>query len=427
MKFQLPRGMRDLEPEDFELLERIRSNFLEVTKIFGFKLMEPSPIELLSTLEAKSGPTISDEIYYFKDKAGRELGLRFDLTVGLTRFVASRRDLQLPIKLCSFSSMWRYDEPQYGRYRWFYQWDAEIFGSKSIEADAEIIELTNMIFDKLGLKNCIIEIGNRKVVEEYVRREMKTNDERLILDALRALDKVKKKTIQQIIDEYANKGINESIMNKIIEFANLRGKPDDIINSLREQGIQNLDDLIRLTESLDTRGMKNVLLSMGIVRGLDYYDGIVFEVFDEKNIDIGALAGGGRFDSLPAVFDRPDLAATGVAGGVERIAIALSKIGKVKSEELSLIYVAYANKDFIKPAIRLASELRKNGIRVEYDLSGKNLKKQMEVASSLNAKYVLILAPREYSQKKIVAKDMINGTETQIGIDEIASFLKANV
>ncbi|MCP8318098.1 MAG: ATP phosphoribosyltransferase regulatory subunit, partial [archaeon] len=125
MKFQLPRGMRDLEPEDFELLERIRSNFLEVTKIFGFKLMEPSPIELLSTLEAKSGPTISDEIYCFKDKGGRELGLRFDLTVGLTRFVASRRDLQLPIKLCSFSSMWRYDEPQYGRYRWFYQWDAE--------------------------------------------------------------------------------------------------------------------------------------------------------------------------------------------------------------------------------------------------------------------------------------------------------------
>jgi histidyl-tRNA synthetase len=419
--------MRDLEPEDFELLERIRSNFIEVTKIFGFKLMEPSPIELLSTLEAKSGPAISNEIYYFKDKAGRELGLRFDLTVGLTRFVASRRDLQLPIKLCSFSSMWRYDEPQFGRYRWFYQWDAEIFGSKSIEADAEIIELTNMIFDKLGLKNCIIEIGDRKVVEEYVRREMKTNDERLILDALRALDKVKKKTIQQIIDEYADKGINESIMSKIIEFGNLRGKPDDIINSLKEQGLQNLDNLIRLTESLDTRGMKNVLLSMGIVRGLDYYDGIVFEVFDEKNTDIGALAGGGRFDSLPAVFDRPDLAATGVAGGVERIAIALSKMGKAKSEELSLIYVAYANKDFIKPATRLASELRKNGIRVEYDLSGKNLKKQMEVASSLNAKYVLILAPREYSQKKIVAKNMINGTEVQIRIDDIVSLLKANV
>jgi histidyl-tRNA synthetase len=424
MKFQLPRGMRDLEPEDFEILEKIRSNFLEVAKLFGFKLMEPSPIELLSTLEAKSGPAISDEIYCFKDKGGREVGLRFDLTVGLTRFVSSRRDLHLPIKLCSFSSMWRYDEPQYGRYRWFYQWDAEIFGSKSIEADAEIIELTNFIFDKLGLKNCIIEIGDRKVVEEYVKREMKTDDERLTLEALRALDKVKKKTIQQIIDEYSDKGIDENIMSKIIEFGNLRGKPDDIINALREQGLQNLDNLIDLTDSLDARGIKNVILSMGIVRGLDYYDGIVFEVFDEKNTDIGALAGGGRFDSLPAIFGRPDLAATGVAGGVERIAIALSKIGKVKSDELSLIYIAYANKDFIKPATRLASELRRNGIRVEFDLLGKNLKKQMETASFLNAKYVLILAPREYSQKKIVVKNMIDGTEIQIGIDEAISFLK---
>jgi len=209
MKFQLPRGMRDLEPDDFEILERIRSTFLEVSRLFGFKLMEPSPIELLSTLEAKSGPSISDEIYYFKDKAGRELGLRFDLTVGLTRYVTSRRDLQLPVKLCSFSSMWRYDEPQYGRYRWFYQWDAEIFGSKTVEADAEIIELTNLIFDRLGLKNCFVEIGDRKVVEEYVRREVNTSDEKLILEALRALDKLKKKSVPQIIEEYSSKGIDE--------------------------------------------------------------------------------------------------------------------------------------------------------------------------------------------------------------------------
>lgn len=427
MKFQLPRGMRDLEPEDFEVLEKIRSNFLEVAKLFGFKLMEPSPIELLSTLEAKSGPSISNEIYCFKDKGGRDVGLRFDLTVGLTRFVASRRDLQLPIKLCSFSSMWRYDEPQYGRYRWFYQWDAEIFGSKSIEADAEIIEFTNLIFDRLGLRNCIIEIGDRKVVEEYVKKEMKTNDENLILEALRALDKVKKKTIQQIVDEYSAKGIDENTMNKIIEFGNLRGKPDEIINALREQGLQNLDNLIKLTESLDLRGIKNFFLSMGIVRGLDYYDGIVFEVFDEKNTNLGALAGGGRYDSLPKIFGRPDLAATGVAGGVERIAIILSKTSIIKSEESPLIYVAYANKDFIKLATQLASILRRSGIRVEFDLSGKNLKKQMENASSLNAKYTLILAPREYSQKKIIVKNMINGTEVQIGIDDALSFLKDKI
>ncbi|MGC8867783.1 MAG: His/Gly/Thr/Pro-type tRNA ligase C-terminal domain-containing protein, partial [Elusimicrobiales bacterium] len=206
-----------------------------------------------------------------------------------------------------------------------------------------------------------------------------------------------------------------------------RGKPDEIINALRERGLQNLDDLIDLTNSLDARGIRNFFLSMGIVRGLDYYDSIVFEVFDGKNTDLGALAGGGRYDSLPAIFGRPDLAATGVAGGVERIAIVLSKTCKVESEESPLIYVAYTNKDFMKIATQLASRLRRSGIRVEFDLSGKNLKKQMEMASSLNAKYTLILAPREYSQKKIVVKNMIDGTEVQIGIDESLSFLKDKI
>ncbi|NWG09380.1 MAG: histidine--tRNA ligase [Nitrososphaerales archaeon] len=428
MKFQLPRGLRDLEPENFEVVERIRSAFLEVSKLFGYKFMEPSPIEFLSTLEAKSGPSVSDEIYCFKDKSGRELGLRFDLTVGLTRFVASRRDLQLPFKLCSFSSMWRYDEPQYGRYRWFYQWDAEIFGSRSIEADAEIIELTEMIFDRLGLKNCLIEIGDRRIVEEYLKREMGATDEIIILEALRALDKVKKKPLPQIVKEYANKGIDGRTMNKLIEFGSLRGRPHDIINILKEKGLQNLDDLSSLADSLDARGVKNTLFSMGIVRGLDYYDGIVFEVFDEKNSDIGALAGGGRFNGLPAIFGRPDLVATGVAGGVERIALALSKIGKIKSEgDFALIYVAYANESLIKPATRLASELRKSGIRTEFDLSGRSLRKQIEAASSQNARYTLIVAPREYSQKRIVVKDMLNRTERQINIDKVISFLTERI
>jgi len=426
MKFRLPRGMRDLEPDDFEIVEKIRSTFLEVSKLFGFKLMEPSPIELLSTLEAKSGSAISEEIYCFKDKGGRDLGLRFDLTVGTTRFVASRRDLQLPIKLSSFSSMWRYDEPQYGRYRWFYQWDAEIFGSKSIEADAEIVELTHVIFDELGLKNCFIEIGDRRLVEEYVRRVIKTDDENLVLEALRALDKIKKKTTSQIIEEYVDKGIDEDIMRKIIEFGNVKGKPDEIIKRLEELGLQNLKDLKSITESLNTRSIKNVILSMGIVRGLDYYDGIVFEVFDRDHVDMGALAGGGRFDSLPAVFGRPDLMATGVAGGVERIVLALSKRGLGKSEEeRALIYVAYTNKDFIKQATQLASELRRNDMIVETDLLGRSLRKQMEVASSLNAKYVLIFAPREYSQNKIVLKNMGDGTEEKIGLHEVIPLLKA--
>src|SRR3990172_242770 len=148
MDLSLPRGMRDLQPEDYEALERVRDSFIEVSRIFGFRLMEPSPIELIQTLEAKSGPGVRNEVYYFQDKAGRDVGLRFDLTVGLTRYVVSNRSLPSPIKIGSFSGMWRYDEPQYGRYRWFYQWDAEIFGPKSVEADAEVMDFTSFLLRK---------------------------------------------------------------------------------------------------------------------------------------------------------------------------------------------------------------------------------------------------------------------------------------
>ena len=124
MKLELPRGLRDIEPEEFKKVEWLREKFMETLDLFGFNKMELSPIENLSTLETKSGPSIVNEIYYFKDKAQRDLGLRFDLTVGISRYISSRRDLEFPIKIGSFSGVWRYDEPQHGRYRWFYQWDA---------------------------------------------------------------------------------------------------------------------------------------------------------------------------------------------------------------------------------------------------------------------------------------------------------------
>ena len=144
MKFLLPRGMRDIESNEFENINLIRNTFIESAKIFDFMIMEPSPLELLSTLEAKSGPLIINEVYNFTDKGGREIALRFDITIGLTRYFASRRDLKIPAKIVSFGGVWRYDEPQAGRYRFFHQWDIEVYGPSSIEADAEIIEFTSI-------------------------------------------------------------------------------------------------------------------------------------------------------------------------------------------------------------------------------------------------------------------------------------------
>ena len=140
---------------DRSKIEYERQKFIQTCKIFGYELMEPSPIELLSVLEAKSGSSIKDEIYYFKDKGDREVALRFDFTVGLTRYAASQQSMKLPAKLSSFGGVWRYDEPQKGRYRFFHQWDIEIFGKPNLEADAEVVEFTSQFFSRLGLKNIV--------------------------------------------------------------------------------------------------------------------------------------------------------------------------------------------------------------------------------------------------------------------------------
>src|SRR5580704_9070087 len=194
MDLSQPRGIRDIEPDEFDLHLKIRRAFEEVARAYNFKLMEPGPLESLSILRAKSGSQVDDQIYAFKDKADRDIGLRFDLTVGMTRNVSSKKGLKPPIKLASYGGVWRYDEPQHARYRWFYQWDVEIFGEPGVEADAEVMDLCNALFTKLELEDFMLEIGDRRVVEEFIRMSLKVSSEEKLVEMMRALDKVQKKT-----------------------------------------------------------------------------------------------------------------------------------------------------------------------------------------------------------------------------------------
>ena len=165
VKLDLPRGMRDVQYEELRNIFFIRDKFVETAEIFDFNQIEPSTLELLSTIEAKSGPSIIQETYSFKDKGGRDIALRFDLTIGLSRFVSMRRDLKLPAKLSSFGGVWRYDEPQHGRYRYFHQWDVEIFGSPDVDADAEVIDFVSSFLSKLNI-DFVILINHRSILEE---------------------------------------------------------------------------------------------------------------------------------------------------------------------------------------------------------------------------------------------------------------------
>ena len=196
--------MRDLDAAELSNINYVRNRFIRTADLFNFKIIQPSPLEMLSTLEAKGGPTISNEIYNFKDKGGREVALRFDLTVGLTRYISQRREMKLPIKAAAFGGVWRYDEPQAGRYRYFHQWDFEIYDTYNLEHEAEIIQLTASFFDDLGLK-VTIDISHRELLEQYMKQELGVSDPHLTFEVFRAIDKVQKKGVQAVYDEYAQR------------------------------------------------------------------------------------------------------------------------------------------------------------------------------------------------------------------------------
>ncbi len=397
-------------------IEYVRQIFLETSKAFRFNLIEPSPIELLSVLEAKSGSSIRDEIYQFKDKGDREVALRFDFTVGLTRYATSQKNLKLPAKFSSFGGVWRYDEPQKGRYRFFHQWNIETFGNLNVEHDAELIEFTSIFFANLRLQNISIEINHRKLVESYINQIFESNDTTLLHDIFRAVDKVQKKSKDEILQEYKQKGHSPEKLEKILEFSNLKGTPSEIEQSFDTSSLDGWNELCNLYGSLKNRGTDNIRINFGIVRGLDYYSGIVFEAFDTTS-DLGALVGGGRYDSLPKVFGRDDLGATGVAGGVERIILRLDEQGISCTPSSNTISVLYVNDELKSHAVNCASKLRQLGISVNIDLTAKPLKKQMEMSSS--SRFCVIFAPKEFSEKQVVLRNMTDRTEKQISLDEL--------
>jgi len=407
--------MKDFEEAEHANIEHIRSHFKQLSSLYGFSFMDPSPIESLSVLETKSGPAIRDEIYFFTDKGEREVALRYDFTVGLTRYAASQKSMRLPAKISSFGGVFRYDEPQKGRYRYFHQWDIEVYGKPGIESEAEIIEFTSRLFDSLLLKDITIDINHRELVESYINKTFDSQEPTLVADILRAIDKIQKKSKQEIIDEFKDR-YEQDKLEAILEFSQIKGSIKEVEEKIDTTKLKSWVYLKQLFDSLENRGVSNVQINFGIVRGLDYYSGTVFEVFD-KNSTLGALAGGGRYDSLTKAFGREDIGATGVAGGVERIILTMQEQKIISDATQSRVSVLYTNEEMQKVAMSIASLLRLANIPTNIDLAGKPLKKQIEQAT--DSRFCIIVGPKELEDGKVVLRDMTSGTESQIEIETI--------
>jgi histidyl-tRNA synthetase len=421
----LPRGMRDLDSVELRGINQVRDKFIESARIFNFSLMEPSTLETLDTLEAKGGPNISDEIYAMTDKGGRNIGLRFDLTVGLTRFVTRRRDLKLPVKIGSFGGVWRYDEPQAGRYRYFHQCDVEVYGSRSFVSELEVIEFIYVFLRKLGL-DIVIELNHRTLVEEFILKKLEISDKDAISEIFRIMDKVQKKGPRAIIKEYENR-IKPSVLEKIVSFSSIRGNPREINNNIGElTALRSWKSMEELMDVLRSRHVTKTSINLGIVRGLDYYSGIVFEAFDPRT-KVGALAGGGRYDKLTDLFGRSDMGAVGAAAGVERILLCLRQQNLTQDGYTPDAYVVCASESTRPKVLSLVSNLRANGFATDFDLQQRSLSRQLDDASSKGASVVVIIAPRESERGEVIIKSLRTGKEKKLSAESLINELRDEI
>jgi histidyl-tRNA synthetase len=281
------------------------------------------------------------------------------------------------------------------------------------------VEASYRLFQRLGLKSFSVQIGDRGTVQHFVNKVLGIKENERSVEMMRALDKVQKRTLPSLRDEYVEKGFRPEDIDRLFEFGSIRGPPGKVLSRLNESKIES-PTLEAIADMMKGRGVE-VEFNLGVVRGIDYYTGVVFEVVDKTHPDLGSLAGGGRYDLLPGAFGRPDLSATGAAGGMERIALSLSRDAVRPSP---LVYVAVAGKKAQDESYRVLRELRANGVPAESALQERALARQLEDASRRGASWVIILGEKEVQAGKVTLRNMTNRTEELISFATALDRLK---
>lgn len=418
-KFQTPKGTRDFLPEDMILRQRVIDSLVSVYKIFGFRAWDGPAFEYLETLTKKSGEDVASEIYAFKDKSGRELGLRFELTTSLARIIANNSNFTQPFKLYNIGKVWRYERPQAGRFREFLQADTDIFGSEEMTCEVELLVMAAECLRKLGLEDCSIVLNNRKILEAALRVvKIEPGKEP---EVLRALDKLSKIGEAGVREEFEKRGLPVEQFEKLIEFVKAESGDNNkrLAGALElvggdEGGIKGVKELQEILEGLNSSGFKGrVDVDLSLVRGLDYYTGPIFEI-RSGNEEVGSIAGGGRYDELVEIFGGKPTPATGISFGIERlIEILASKPGSTIEPSPIKVFVANSSPDDLFSAMKAVAEFRKAGIPAEYDLMKRNLGKQLNYANASKIPFCFIIL----SQTEQKLKNMSSGEEESITLE----------
>lgn len=383
----------------------------------GFREIQMPTFEDLELFTKKSGPGIVDELYAFKDKGDRDLALRPEMTAQVMRFyVSDLSTLPKPIKLFYFGPCFRYENPQAGRYREFFQFGAEIIGSATPETDAEAIALAGSIMECLGLKGYIVRVGFIGILRSMLK-ELKFSDSE-ISAALHYLDK---NDLENFTKCTIRNSVPKQTIEKLLAIRNLKGG----IEILDKLDAGDARDYLRdIIDSLSPLDVKNCQIDLGIIRGLDYYTGMVFEIDAPKLGAEKQICGGGSYDLVP-LFGGEQVFTTGFAIGFDRVIIALEKEGMKPVEQTLDVYVIPMGGGARKTALEIVEVLRKCDVSVDFDMMRRSLSKNLKYAASVNAKKAIIVGEKELAKAAVTVRDMVTGEQKEVPIRSLAEAVQA--
>lgn len=424
-------GFKDRLPNEAIKKREILNRLSEVFESFGFAPIETPHLEYADVLLKRGSKEIQKELYRFKDHGGRDVALRFDLTVPLARFATQHRhSIRLPFKRYAIGSVFRGERAQAGRYREFTQCDFDFLGSDSLVADAEIIAVLEAGFEALGIEEFKISINNRKLMNGLLNSLGYLD---LSEEILRIVDKLDKIGKERVGEELKSAGVKDPI--PIVELIGLKGSREGFFEQLEmlssdpmtQEGVRELKELVAILEAMGIR-RDRVEIDLSIARGLSYYTGIVYESKIEWCKEIGSVASGGRYDNLTSSFSDEKISGVGASFGVDRLLVAIKRAGLLKERQTPATILGVAlDKNSLLYILQALNKMRKNGIKCEVYPDSAKLKKQLDFANAKGYKYVLIAGDSEVVNRKFVLKNMQNGEQKSLNLDDVIFTLKADV
>lgn len=439
------KGTRDFSPMEMSKRNYIFNTIKDVYSLYGFQQIETPALETLQTLMGKYGEE-GDKLLFKVLNSGDflrkvddkelierntlklasqlcEKGLRYDLTVPFARYVVMHHDeLQFPFKRYQIQPVWRADRPQKGRYREFYQCDADVVGSDSLLNEVELMQIVDKVFQRFGVR-AIIKINNRKILSGIA--EMIGAADKIV-DITVAIDKLDKIGLENVNEELANAGISPEAIDKLQPIISLQGTNDEKLNVIKnvlkdsQIGLKGVEEVAYILDVLKTMQLHNEIeLDLTLARGLNYYTGAIFEV-KAKDVSIGSITGGGRYDNLTGIFGKPGLSGVGISFGADRIYDVLNALDLYPKETINSTQILFINfgKKETAYCLPLVNEARSHGISAEMYPDAVKMKKQMSYANAKQIAFVAMAGENEMKENKITLKNMETGEQMLVPISD---------